>query len=285
VVVSGILAGMRLIGEPLSAQRVVFLGAGAAGTGIANLVREAMRNEGASDEVLRAAIVTLDSRGLIYEGRVPLDDDKRASALGAEQMSRYGFEHGGSYDLEQVIARVRPTILIGTAGTPGAFTEGAIREMARHARRPIVFPLSNPTASSEAIPADVLAWTEGRAVVATGSPFEPVQHGAHTHVIGQANNVFIFPGVGLGAMLGGAREITDAMFLTAATTLAEHVPAERLATGALYPSVSALRTVSRVIAVRVAALVRGVGPEAHEDLGREVDAAMWYPAYAPYRAV
>jgi len=285
VVVAGILAGVRLLGEKLSQQRLVFLGAGAAGTGIAHLVREAMTREGASSAEVAAAIVTLDSRGLIYEGRVPLDDDKRESALGPEEMRRYGFEHGQSYGLEAVVERVRPTILIGTAGTPGAFTEGAIRAMAQHARRPLVFPLSNPTSSSEAIPADVIAWTDGRAVVATGSPFGAVTHLGRTHLVGQANNVFIFPGVGLGAILGGAREITDELFLVAATTLAEMVPADRLEAGSLYPSVGSLRQVSRVIAARVVATLRHAGPEAHDAIMAEVDAAMWTPAYVPYRAV
>jgi malic enzyme len=283
VVVAGILAGMRLVGERLSAQRLVFLGAGAAGTGIAHLVREAMKREGASAEDLRAAIVTLDSQGLIYEGRVPLDDDKRESAIGPDEMRRYGFEGGKRYGLEEVVARVKPTILIGTAGTPGAFTEGAIREMARHAPRPLIFPLSNPTSSSEAVPADVIAWTDGRAVVATGSPFAPVTHGGRTQVIGQANNVFVFPGVGLGAIVSGAREITDEMFLAAATTLAESVTRERLEAGALYPNVSMLREVSRAIAVRVVAGVRGAGAAAHEEIDREVREAMWFPEYVPYR--
>jgi malic enzyme len=295
VVVAGILAAVRILGEPLSAQRLVFLGAGAAGTGIAHLVRRAMVREGASPADLLGAIVTLDSKGLIYEGRVPLDDDKREAALSPEEMRRYGFEPGRSYALEDVVSRVHPTILVGTAGTPGAFTEGAIREMARHTPRPLVFPLSNPTASSEAVPADVIAWTEGRAVVATGSPFAPVTFAGRTHVIGQANNVFIFPGVGLGAILGHAREVSDDMFLTAATTLAEMVPPERLETGALYPSVSALRPVSRAIAARIVAGLRSsgpdgetpgpAGPESEAAILAEVDAAMWTPAYVPYRAV
>lgn len=283
VVVAGILAGMRALGEKLASQRIVFLGAGAAGTGIAHLVSAEMRREGASDAEIRAAIVTLDSRGLVYEGRVPLDDDKREAAIGPAEMARYGFEAGGSYGLREVIARVKPTILIGTAGTPGAFDEASIREMAKHAARPLVFPLSNPTSSSEAVPADVIAWTEGRALVATGSPFNPCDHAGRRHVFGQANNVFVFPGVGLGAMLSGARRVTDEMFLTAARTLAESVPADRLAAGALYPGASALRAVSRSIASRVVAEVRGEAVS--EAIEREVDAAMWWPAYVPYRAV
>jgi malate dehydrogenase (oxaloacetate-decarboxylating) len=283
VVLAGVLAGMRLLGARLADQRVVFLGSGAAGTGIAHLVRESMRMEGATAEALSAATVMLDSKGLVYAGRAGLDDDKRDAAIGPEAMRRYGFEEGVAYGLEAVIARVKPTILVGTAGTPGAFTEAAIREMARHVERPIVFPLSNPTSSSEAVPADVLAWTGGRALVATGSPFDPVVHGGERRVIGQANNVFIFPGVGLGAIVSGARRVTDAMFHAAAAALAEHVSPERLAEGALYPKVSALRAVSRAIAIRVVSHVRGAGPEAHDAIAREVDAAMWVPAYVAYR--
>jgi malic enzyme len=226
----------------------------------------------------------LDSRGLIHEGRVPLDEDKRHVALGPEEMRRYDFDPGRTYGLEEVVARVRPSILVGTAGTPGAFTEAAVREMARHVAQPLVFPLSNPTNRAEAAPADVIAWTEGRAVVATGSPFAPVTFAGRTHVIGQANNVFIFPGVGLGAILGGAREITEDLFLVAATTLAEEAPPERLSTGALYPSVSALRKVSRAIAARVVAHLRGEqGPDAEARILAEVDAAMWKPEYVAYR--
>jgi malic enzyme len=283
VVLAGILAGMRAVGERLSAQRLVFLGAGAAGTGIAHLVREAMLREGTSPDVVAAAIVTLDSQGLVYEGRGSLDDDKRDVALPPALMRRYGFEPGHAYGLEAVIARVQPTILIGTAGTPGAFTEGAIREMARPTRRPLVFPLSNPTSSSEAAPAQVIAWTDGRALVATGSPFLPVEHGGRTHVIGQANNVFIFPGVGLGAILAGVREVTDEMFLTAAYTLAEVVSPERLASGALYPRASELRQVSRAVAARIVADARGGEPDAHRDILSEIDAAWWTPEYVPYR--
>jgi malic enzyme len=280
VVLAGILAAMRLVGEPLSAQRLVFLGAGAAGTGIAHLVRLAMLREGASPSDIAGSLVTLDSRGLVYEGRVPLDEDKRAAALGAAEMRRYGFEPGRGYGLDDVIARVRPTILIGTAGTPGAFTESAVRELCKHARRPIVLPLSNPTSSCEAVPADILAWTDGRALVATGSPFDPVQHAGKTHLIGQANNVFVFPGVGLGVILAGAREVTDAMFLSAATTLAELVPQHRLEQGALYPSVSSLRSVSRTIAAKILAEARGSGDR--DAILAEVDAAMWTPEYVAY---
>lgn len=287
VALAGILAGMRITGERLAEQRLVFLGAGAAGLGIGHLVREQMRREGASPDEVRAAVVTLDSKGLLYEGRAPLDDDKRDAALGPAEMRHYGFEPGQSYNLEEVVARVRPTVLVGTSGTPKAFSEAAIREMGKHAKAPLIFPLSNPTASSEAAPADVIEWTDGRAIVATGSPFEPVVHGGRTREIGQANNVFIFPGVGLAAILSGSREVTDQMFITAALALAETVKPERLAVGALYPSVSELRSISRMIAGRVLAEVRGVGSneDARRAIDREVDEAMWFPSYPAYRAV
>ncbi len=169
---------------------------------------------------------------------------------------------------------------------PGAFTEAAIREMAAHVERPVLFPLSNPTAKTEALPADIMAWTGGRALIATGSPFEPVVVDGTSHVIGQANNVFIFPGLGLGAIVAEAREITDEMFLLAAATLAEMVSPERLAAGALYPAISELREVSRQIAAKVVCQSRdcGVGRlYRDEEVMDAVDSAIWYPAYLPYQ--
>ena len=283
VVVAGLLAALRRRGEPLAGQRLVFAGAGAAGIGIARLTQTIMRMQDPSADV-RGSIVMLDSRGLIFSGRDRVDDDKRAFALGARELSMYGFEPASGYDLETVVRHVTPTILVGTSGTPGAFTEPVIRQMAAHTPAPIVLPLSNPTANSEATPADVLAWSEGRALVATGSPFGPVRAGGRTHVIGQANNVFIFPGVGLGAIVSGAREITDRMFLVAATTLADMVPRQRLDEGALYPPLSDLRPISRAIAVAVAreACAGGAAPAmSGDEAPAAVDAAMWTPDYTP----
>jgi len=285
VVMGGILSALRILDEPLSEQRLVFLGAGAAGIGIARLVRAAMLREGADEETVRHAIVQLDSRGLTYLGREPLDEDKREFALGPVEVARYGFEPGSTYDLEAVVRAVRPTMLIGTSGTPGTFTEGAIRAMAAHARIPIVLPLSNPTSKTEARPEDIMEWTRGRAIVATGSPFAPVVRGERTHVIGQANNAFVFPGIGLGAVVAEAREITDEMFLTAADAMAATVGEERLAVGALYPNQSELRSVSREVALAVVRSARdcGVGRHFHDDeIEPAVDAMMWFPSYVPY---
>ena len=291
VVLAGILAAVRAVGRPLSEQRFVFLGAGAAGTGIARLVRTALMAEGLDAAGAKRAIVTVDTKGLVFADRDQLDDDKLEFALTAAELSSYGFDGlspSDRLDLTAVIAGVKPTMLIGTSGMPGAFTASAIREMAAHAERPVIFPLSNPTTKTEAIPADILAWTEGRALIATGSPFDPVTVNGADHLIGQANNVFIFPGMGLGAIVAEAREITDEMFLLAARTLAEMVTPERLAMGALYPAISELRKVSREIAAKVVCQSRdcGVGRlYRDEEILDAIDSAMWYPEYLPYRLV
>ena len=291
VILAGILAAVRATGRPLGEHRFVFLGSGAAGIGIARMVRAALNAEGVEPAVVKRAIVTADTRGLVFGSRDELDPDKREFALGPDELAAYGLEAltpADRVDLEHLVAAVRPTILIGTSGQPGAFTEKALREMAAHVDRPVVFPLSNPTAKTEAIPADILAWTGGRALIATGSPFEPVTVDGKVHVIGQANNVFIFPGVGLGAIVAEAREITDEMFLLAARTLAEMVTPERLATGALYPSVQDLRAVSREIAAKVVCQSRdcGVGRLYRDsEVNDAVDSAMWFPEYIPYQAV
>jgi malic enzyme len=288
VVLAGVLAAVRAIGRPLAEQRFVFLGAGAAGTGIARTVRAAMVAQGVDAATIGRALVTADTKGLVFAGRDNLDDDKREFALGAEALAHYGFGALNASDrlsLEAIVAAVKPTVLIGTSGVAGAFTEAAIREMAAHVERPVVFPLSNPTTKTEAIPSDILAWTGGRALIATGSPFEDVVVDGRNHIFGQANNVFIFPGMGLGAIVAEAREITDEMFLLAAETLASMVSEERLAAGALYPAVSELREVSRQIAAKVVCQSRdcGVGRLYRDgEIIEAVDSAIWFPTYLAY---
>jgi malate dehydrogenase (oxaloacetate-decarboxylating) len=284
VVLAGIHTALRGRGESLARQRLVLLGAGAAGLGIARLVAGAMLREGIDADEIRHRIVMLDSQGLVYEGRAGLDDDKREFALSAGSLAGYGLtpSSGDHYDLEAVVRHVAPTILVGTTGTAGAFTPDAIRAMAAQVSAPIVMPLSNPTAKSEARPTDVLAWSGGRAIVATGSPFEPVTVGGRPRLIGQANNVFIFPGLGLGAIVARAREVTDAMFIVAARTLADLTPPERLTQGALYPRLAELRSISRAIAIAVAreAHDSGAADAPDRDVDATVDAAMWQPTYA-----
>ncbi len=288
IVLAGVLSAVRLLGARLSEQRVVFLGAGAAGIGIARLLRLAMIEDGADPAAVHRALVMLDTHGLLFAGRADLEPDKAPFALEPAELAAYGLESPEVHGPGAVIRAVRPTILVGTTGVAGAFTESAVREMAAHVARPVILPLSNPTSACEATPADLLAWTEGRALVATGSPFEPVGKGAHRRLIGQANNAFVFPGVGLGAIVGEAREISDGMFLAAARTLAELVTDDRLAAGALYPPVSDLRSISRRIAAAVAREARdsGLGRLYHdEELEAIVGAAMWWPDYVPYHRV
>ena len=291
VVLGGVLAGLRHLGADWPDQRVVLAGAGAAGTGIARLLRLAMVKSGMSEAEVGAAVVLVDSQGLVYDGRAELDEDKRDVAFPTDRVAELGLvltEHGRPLQpsLLEVVQAVHPTILIGTTAHAGTFSEPIIRAMAATTDRPIILPLSNPTANTEALPKDVLAWTSGRALVATGSPFPPVDVDGQPREIGQANNVFIFPGVGLGAIAAETSEVTDAMFLAAAETVAAHVSPERLAAGALYPSVTDLRTVSREIAIRVAteAIQAGFSPLTDDtDVAALIDASMWWPAYAPYR--
>ncbi|HET7702324.1 MAG TPA: NAD-dependent malic enzyme [Candidatus Limnocylindrales bacterium] len=286
VVLGGILAAMRLLGARLMDQRVVIAGAGAAGIGIARLIRLAMIEDGTTDGAALAAIAMVDSRGLVHDARSDLADDKRAVARPAERLADEGFASDGAIpSLHEVVSILRPTILIGATGVPGTFDEPLIAALAAGTPRPVVMPLSNPTASSEAIPADILRWSDGRALVATGSPFPTVEHDGTRHDIGQANNVFVFPGLGLGAIIAEARTMPDALFLAAARTLAAQVGAERLAAGALYPPVSDLRPVTRAIALAVAdAACRSgmAGLAADADLEAATDAAMWWPDYVPY---
>jgi malic enzyme len=286
VALGGILAACRLMGEPLGRQRFAMLGAGAAGVGISRMIRAALRAEGVSEEEVRRAIVLVDSTGVVHADRPGIDRDKTDCAIDLADMAALGLTD--DMDLAAIVDAFHPSFLIGTSGRPGAFTQEAIEAMARHVRMPFVMPLSNPTDKTEALPADILAWTEGRAIVATGSPFPPVDVAGAERVIGQANNVFIFPGLGLGCIVAEVREVTDDLFLVAARTLADMVSPERLAVGAVYPHVNDLRKVSRAIALAVARTARDGGAgRAYRDaqLEEAIDAAIWYPAYVPYQPV
>lgn len=282
VVAAGVLAAVRHREQSLSQQRVLFVGAGAAGIGIARLLATFLRHDGVAEPDLRRALLLIDSNGLVFEGRDAVDEDKKPFALPEKDLADLGLGLAESRDLETVVHRFAPTVLIGTSGVAGVFTEPVIRAMAERTSAPIVLPMSNPTSRSEATPADVLRWTQGRALVATGSPFDPVTLEGSTHVIGQANNVFVFPGLGLGAMVSHAHTITDTMFLVAAQTLASLVPPERLAAGALFPRLADLRSISRSIALAVARTAQEEGVGRHLDdaqLAAAVSAAMWDPQY------
>ena len=284
VAVAAVLAALRITKRPIDEHRVVFLGAGEACTGIAQLLGVAMREAGASPEKIRASRLVFDSRGLLREGAEPDDPHKRALAAPHEVLVHYGLDALESPTPEEVIRRVKPTVLVGATAAPGTFRQAMIEEMARHVERPIVMPLSNPTSKAECSAQEAIAWSGGRALVATGSPFADVVHDGERHVIGQANNVFVFPGVGLGAMLSEIREVDEAVFLVAARALAGSVSEERLGQGALLPDASELRNVSSRIAAAVVrhASERKLGRRfADGEVERTVAAASWFPAYVP----
>jgi malic enzyme len=283
--VAGILTSLRIIGGGLSDQRIVYAGAGAAGVGIGTLAALAMRDETDDEATIHAAQAFVDSEGLLYQGRRIADPQKVPLAMNAEAMAAYGFAKEGPYDLLEVVRRVRPTILVGTTAQANSFTEDVIREMARHVERPVILPLSNPTSKVECTPADALRWSDGRAILATGTAFDPVTYEGRTHVIGQANNVFVFPGVGLGCLLSGVQEVTDELFLAAAHALAQCVGKDRLDVGAIYPDQRELRTAATDIATAVIAQVQqqqGQPVEKEESIKRRVRDAMWYPEYPTY---
>jgi len=278
VVVAGVLASQRVTGRAWADERVLIVGAGAAGIGIARLLRAAMDEAGGGRD-----IALVDSRGLVHAGRTGVDGWKREMAVTASD---------GPTDLAGIVGQRRPTVLVGVTGVAGTFDESVVHAMCaglRDGERPVVLPLSNPDTSMEAQAADVLAWSGGRALVATGSPSAPVSVDGRRVEVGQANNAFVFPGVGLGAVVAEARGITDRMFLLAARALADAVPDERLRAGALYPALSSIREVSRAIASAVAGQAVSDGSSvaaAREgsdfDPVAAVDAAMWWPAYVPY---
>jgi malic enzyme len=282
VAAAAMVAATRVTGIPLAQQRIVILGAGAAGIGIARLVRATLARAGLAGEALTRAVACIDSRGLLVDDHPVPDEHKRPFVWPRALAEAAGLPGGAPRDLEAVVRAFRPTVLIGTSGEPGTFTEAAIREMARHVERPVVLPMSNPTANSEATPADVIAWSEGRALVATGSPFEPVAHAGRRIAVGQANNAFVFPGIGLGAILAEAREVTDAMFAAAADRLATVPTDAELAGGSLFPHVRDLRRVTAGIAEAVMREARdgGVGlalPDS--EIPARVASAMWTPEY------
>ncbi|MBI5433779.1 MAG: NAD-dependent malic enzyme [Planctomycetes bacterium] len=288
VTVAGMLAALRITKQRMADQRVLFLGAGEACTGIARLSALAMREDGASDARIQRALAAFDSRGFLHGGHRIDEPHKRELAMPLDVMAEYGLDPSRALTPVDVVRAMKPTILVGATAVAGTFTQQLVEEVAKHVERPLVLPLSNPTSKTECTPAEALRWSSGRALVATGSPFDDVVREGRRHVIGQANNVFIFPGLGLGATIAEAREVTTEMFYVASSTLASSVTAERLALGAIYPSQSELRRVSFEIAC---AIVRYASDH---DLGRRIPAdeieplvraSVWDPSYVPVHRI
>jgi malate dehydrogenase (oxaloacetate-decarboxylating) len=283
---AAVLAGARVSRTPLTQHRIVIFGSGTAGIGIADQLHDAMTSDGLDTAAARARFWCLDRYGLLTDDMTGLRDFQVPYARPAAEVRDWpGHGTDGGIRLAEVVRRVHPTILIGTSTQHGAFTEPIVREMAAHVDRPVILPMSNPTALSEAIPADLLAWTGGRALIATGSPFGPVTYQGVTYRIGQANNALIFPGLGLGALLSRARRITDHMITVAARAVAELT--DTATPGApLLPPIDDLRATSARVALAVAQAAADDGVAGQPGVTADgVDAAMWKPQYAPVRAV
>lgn len=272
VTLGGLLSASRLTGVPLRDMRLLFLGAGEAGIGIGDLVVEEMVEEGMTQAEARRRCWFVDSKGLVVQSRTDLPSHKQ----------RYAHDHAPVQSLLEAVESIKPHAIIGVSGQPSTFTPAVLAAMARHHERPIIMALSNPTSKAECTAREAYASTDGRAVFASGSPFAPVTFKGRTHVPGQGNNAYIFPGVGLGVIVSNASRVTDSMFAAAARTLASLVTEDDLAMGRIYPSLSRIREVSRDIAIEVARIAydRGLARNTRPvDLAAAVSAAMYEPAY------
>jgi malate dehydrogenase (oxaloacetate-decarboxylating) len=287
VVLAAAFAGVKAAGTQMRDQRVVIHGAGTAGIGIADMMRDVMIQEGLSEQEATRRFWAIDSRGLLadnYSGA--LRDFQEPYLRPADEIATWPRRPGDSITLADVVANANPTMLIGTSTQSGAFTEAIVRHMASTVDRPIIMPLSNPTSKAEAVPEDLIRWTDGRALVATGSPFPPVNHGGRTYTIAQSNNALVFPGLGLGVAVVRARRITDAMIAAAADAVAAFTSP----TGpgaALLPPVTDLRTVSAAVAIAVAqaAEEQGVAEQPLTDPVKQIHQAMWRPEYPSFEPI
>jgi len=286
VALAGLLAAAKVTGAKISHQQIVVLGAGSAASGVCHQLVAAMKSEGLSDDEARSNIWIVDIGGLVHSQEAGLEGFKLAFAQPVERISNWQLSNRDFISLADTVRNVKPAILIGTAAQPGAFNREVVTEMARHTKRPIIFPLSNPTSKSEAAPADLIEWTTGRAIIATGSPFPPVEYEGRVMRVGQCNNAYIFPGVGLGVIATGAWRVTDAMFVEAARALAELSPVHKDSTASLFPALEDVREVSRQVARAVglqAARESVAEPISEDDLLPRIEAKMWTPRYLRYR--
>ncbi len=281
VVVGTLMAACQAREEAIGQQRVVFVGAGSAGCGIAEQVVVAMQAEGLAEKEARAKIFMVDREGLVTSNQTWLRDFQ--SRLAHDPVLTEGWQ---GQELAETIRRIRPTVLIGVCGRPGIFTEEVVRAMHAGCETPVIMPLSNPTSQAEALPEDVIRWTEGAALVATGSPFPPVEYAGRSIPIAQCNNAYIFPGIGLGVVAAGARRVTDDMLMAASRALAREAPIVKEGEGALLPPLTRIRELSKAIAFDVAAQAQGEGVALKTNgikLREAIECTCWTPEYRHYR--
>ena len=282
VVLGAILGAVKVTGKSLKEQQIVMLGAGSTGIGVADGLRTAMTSDGLSEEEARSRFWLVDKDGLLHSGRNDLSAEQRVYARPETNVAGWPRSSNGQIGLADVIGKINATALIGFSTVGGAFSEPIVREMARKVERPIIFPLSNPTSRSEATAEDLIRWTDGRALVASGSPFEPVSYNGRKITIAQCNNVHIFPAMGLALIASGARRVTDAMMQAAARALAANSPALKDPSASLLSPLKDSRRVARDIALAVGLQAQkdGVAPKLTEDeLRHRVFETQWTPAY------
>jgi malate dehydrogenase (oxaloacetate-decarboxylating) len=285
VTLAVVLAASEVTGVPLKDQRLAILGAGSAGIGVADLFRSALVEAGLSETEARQRCWLVNRGGLLHSGRTDLRTEQMVYAQPWEDVKSWAPTGGGKLGLEEVVREAHPTVLVGLSTLKGAFTESMVRSMARWVSRPLILPLSNPTVKSEAIPEDLIRWTEGRAIVATGSPFPPIEFNGTNYHIAQCNNAYIFPALGLGLVAGRCRRATDSMLLAAARSLAEHSPARENPHAPLLPTLRSLRSVAEEIALAVAreGQRRSLAPSMSVDeLRVRIRQARWEPEYPLY---
>jgi len=286
VAAGAIFSGVRVSGKRLRDQQVVMLGAGSAGIGVADMLREAFVADGLSESEARLRFWVVNSGGLLHSGRTDLSEEQRRYAQPAERLGNFSRTlENGRIGLSDVIHKIDATILIGLSTLPAAFTESIVREMARKSERPIILPLSNPTSKSEAVPEDLLRWTDGRALIATGSPFPDVTYKGGKARISQCNNVFVFPAMGLAVSATRARRVTDGMFLAAASALAKHSPALADPAAPLLPALTDLRKAAIEIAFAAGEQAQSEGlcvKCSAESLRNAIVSSQWAPVYPSY---
>ena len=281
-----LLAAVNVTGLPLQRQRIAVLGAGSAGCGISSLLLRAMVDAGLSEAQARQAFFLVDRNGLLVEGMEGITAAQLPFVQSRDAVKTWHGSASSHIGLLDVMRNAKPTVLIGVSGQAGAFTEEVVRAMAQNVERPVIFPLSNPTSRSEATPQQLLEWTQGRALIGTGSPFAPVTWQGRSVRIDQTNNSYVFPGVGLGVLAVGARRVTDAMFMAAAKAVAAMSPTMQDKTASLLPPVDQLRAVSMAVAKAVALQAQADGvAEAFDEaeVARRIKACVWEPAYLPYQ--
>jgi malate dehydrogenase (oxaloacetate-decarboxylating) len=282
VATASVQAACRISGNRFQDTRILMYGAGAAGLGIARQLRDQFTQSGLGGEALTKAVLVMDSRGVISADRDGLDEYKKELAWPAELVAELGLGEASRRNLEKVVTAFKATVLIGASGQGGSFTEGVVRAMAENTDAPVILPMSNPTSISEGVPEDIFRWTDNKALVATGSPFEPVQLEDGPRRIGQANNVFVFPGIGLGSIVAGAREITDSMISAAATALADSLTDEEINEPCLKPKVTRLWDICGEVALAVAtqAVLDGVATQKNVgNLEEKIAEYRWQPVY------